>query len=333
MNERARLNTGYLCNYKCEFCYYKTKLTKRDSLDKIKKRINDIQKYGISQIDLSGGESSFEPNWFNILEYCKSKQMYISTLSNGSKFSNFEFIKKSNDYGLKEILFSLHGSNANIHDKITGVEGSFKRILQAIDNAKKLKMLVRINCTVYDLNHTFLGSEYVQLIKQLNPFEVNFITLNYDTDNANFRQIDYEKITKNIKICIDNIKEYIKYINVRYVPYCYMIGYEKYVVNYYQHIYDIYDWNLAIYNHEIDTSKVYTKNEKLLQSYEAAKLFRINGYVKDESCKCCKFFFICDGIEKQLQNNKFKPVQGKQIFDVNYYRTDFYETFNSNTNT
>ena len=331
MNERARINTGYLCNYGCEFCYYKTKLDQRDSLDLIKTRIDDVIKYGIKQVDLSGGESSIEPNFFNILDYCKEKELYVSTLSHGGKFSDFEFLKESKDRGLKEILFSLHGCNAEIHDDITKRKGSFEKIIKAIKNAKELDILVRINCTVYDKNHKYLENEYVKLLKELNPFEINFITLNYDTDNSDFKQINYSIITDSIKKCIDQI-QFIKYINVRYVPYCYMIGYEKYVVNYYQHIYDIFDWNLAIYNHNVDTSKVYTKDQKLRHSYDAAKHFRLNGYNKDANCKNCKNYFICDGIEKQLSNNNFYPVQGQKIYEVNYYRKGFYEVIDTNIN-
>lgn len=326
-NNRARLNTGFLCNYKCEFCYYKNKLTERDSLEKIKERIDDIKRYDIDEIDLSGGESSIEPNWFNILEYCKEKKFKnISTLSHGGKFYDFEFIKKSKEYGLNEILFSLHGATEEIHEKITGIKGSFNKIIQAIKNAKELGIITRINCTVYDLNYKLLENEYIVLIKDLRPIEVNFITLRYDTDNNYFRFNNYKEVTDSIKICIDNIKNDIKFINVRYTPYCYMIGYEKYVCNYYQHIYDIFDWNLAIYNHNINTYKKYTQKEKLQHQYDAAKNFRINCYFKKDECKNCKYFYICDGVEHQLKETELFPHNGEKIYDVNFYRKGFYET-------
>jgi radical SAM protein with 4Fe4S-binding SPASM domain len=326
MNERARLNTGFLCNYGCEFCYYKDRLTERDSLDVIKERVDDIYNYGIRQIDLSGGESSVEPNWFKILDYCREKEMTISTLTHGGKFCDYEFLKKSKEHGLTEILFSMHGSNPEVHDKITNRKRSFERIVQAIKNAHDLGIIVRLNCTVYDLNHEYLKDEYVELLKELKPFEINFICLNYDTDNGDFRQIDYNVITTSIKNCIDQIENVVPIINVRYVPYCYMEGYEKHVVNYYQHIYDIYDWNLAIYNHNIDTSKTYSKEEKIRQSMDAAKHFRMNAYNKSDDCKKCKHYFICDGIEKQLDNNPFKPQEGEKIYEINHYRKDFFET-------
>ena len=210
-NARARLDTGPLCNYRCEFCYYKEHLSERDSLDTVKQRVDYIWDYGIREIDLSGGESSIEPNWLPILDYCREKGFeHISCLSHGGKFCNMDFLKLSYEHGLREVLFSLHGSNAELHDRITDRKKSFERILQAIENCHELGIVVRVNCTVYDLNHHTLPNEYADLILKLKPLEVNFITLNYDTDNQDFRTNDYGAVTDSIKKCIDIIKRTIK---------------------------------------------------------------------------------------------------------------------------
>ncbi len=96
---RAKLDTGTLCNYKCTFCYYKDKLDICDSFEVIKERIDYLVKCGIKELDLSGGESSYHPDWFKILDYCTLNNLYISTISNGSMFSDYEFLKnqKSTD--------------------------------------------------------------------------------------------------------------------------------------------------------------------------------------------------------------------------------------------
>ena len=315
-NARARLDTGKFCNYNCEFCYYKKQLGERDDLSAIKERIDYIYDYGIVEIDLSGGESSVEPNWFNILDYCRNKGMkHISCLSHGGKFSNKDFLKKSKDHGLKEILFSLHGFTPEVHDSITDRVGSFNRIITAIENSHELGIIVRINCTVYDVNHKTIDHE---LLSKLKPEQINFILLNYDSDNSDFRKVDYKSLTDSIKVCIDNISDID--INVRYVPFCYMRGYEKHVVNYYQHIYDLRDWNLAIYNQELDASIKYTSKEKLRQAYSHAKERRISAYHKGKECLQCKDLFICDGVEREIKDTPLYPAPGAHITDVMYYK-------------
>ena len=324
-NERARLDTGPLCNYKCEFCYYKDQLSNRDPLEEILKRVDYIWDYGIRQIDLSGGESSVEPNWFKILDYCKSKGFTISTLSHGGKFANMEFLQKSVEHGLSEILFSLHGYDEPTHDRITGVKGSFTKILQAIDNANELGLTVRLNCTVYDVNYAGLSANYPRLVKHIQPLEVNFIALKYNLDNREFRSIEFSQITDAIKQTIDQIKDNVKYINVRFAPFCFMQGYEQYVCNTYQHVYDLYDWNRAVYNQRVDVTKSYTAEEKLKQSFAVASDDRIINYHKDESCRNCKHFYICDGIDKSLKGTELLPADGEKILEVNFYRKGFYD--------
>lgn len=319
--ERAKIFTGPLCNYKCTFCYYKNQLNNRESLSEIKKQIDLAYNYGIKSIDFSGGESSVEPIWFDLLKYSKDKFKYLSCLSHGGKFSDKEFLIKSKSLGLKEILFSLHGSTAAVHDKITQKEGSFNNILKAISNANDLGILVRINCTISIDNYKYINTN---LIKELKPFQFNFIIVNYFSDNtiSNTNRIDYKTITPYIHTYIDNLKDTIQYINVRYVPFCFMEGYEKYVIDYMQLPYDLYDWNIAFYHNSIRLA-INNKNyeEKLDDLWQAAKHHRIKSYNKPLECLKCKYFYICDGMEKSL-NEPIYPKIGEKITNPLYYCRD-----------
>lgn len=319
---RARLNTGTFCNYDCEFCYYQGELHIKTGFEKIKQRADILYQYGISEVDLSGGESSIHKNWFDILKYCNDKFTNISTLTNGWAFADENFLKKSKEHGLKEILFSLHGFNEQVHDEIVRRRGAWKKIIQAIENAHKNDIVVRINCTVYQKNYEGL-LQYHEIIKQVTPLEVNFLTLNYWTNNRYANPIDYNTVCEYIKQCIDKIEPHVKYINVRYTPYCYMKGYEKYVCGHYHHIYDIYDWNKEIHEYDIDVTKKYSEKEKINMAYAEAERARIFEYKKPEECFNCKYFYICDGIEKQVTCD-VNPVSGTKITDINHYRGNFY---------
>ena len=305
INNRAKLDTGKLCNYSCDFCYYKNHLMERDSLETIFKRVDYILNYGIDEIDLSGGESSIEPNWFKILEYCSGKFKRISCLSHGGKFSNLEFIKKSYNLGLREILFSVHGTDADTHDKIVGKQGAFANIIKAIQNAHTLGIEVRINTTLCNLNYDKIDTG---ILLSLQPSQINFIALNYWRDNKDGSLINYEDVCKHLKSYIDDLNQIE--VNARYFPLCYMDGYEKYVKGHYQHIYDLKDWNKAIYNETLDTTIQYTQYEKINQCFEEAERIRINSYYKSMKCVKCKYFFVCDGIENELKDH-VKPIMAR----------------------
>ena len=326
-NNRAKLDTGLHCNYNCEFCYYLGDLDKKTEWEVIKKRIDKLYEYGITEVDLSGGESAIHRDWFKILDYCNEKFEHISCLTNGSAFANEKFLLKSKEHGLKEILFSLHGCDAKSHEDIVRIPGSWKKILKAIDLCKQHNITVRLNCTVYQRNYKSLV-KYGDVVNKIKPLMVNFLTLNYWCNNKDFEPIDYVKVTDKIKQCIDKIKPNVKYINVRYTPFCFMQGYEKHVCNQIQHVYDVYDWNKEIYDYDLDTTRDYNTQEKIDLGYKKAISDRIADYKKPKECIKCKFFHICDGVENQVSTDLI-PVDGEKITNVNHYRKTFYETYAS----
>jgi MoaA/NifB/PqqE/SkfB family radical SAM enzyme len=322
LNNRAKLDTGTHCNYRCEFCYYKTQLNEVTEFETIKKRIDYLVDCGISEADLSGGESSIHKAWFDILDYCKSKGLRVSTLSNGYKFANKQFLQQSKEHGLEEILFSVHGYDTESHNTLVGHRRGFENIKHAIKNAHELGIVVRVNCTVTHKNYKNLPTQFVELMQELTPFEVNFLTLNYWDDAGVQETINYSEVTPYIHRAIDSLNDFVEIINVRYTPYCFMKGYEQYVCNYYQHIYDIYDWNIAVYDGDISPDLY--KQDPYKAMYRAAEIKRNRSYYKTRACTGCKHYYICDGIENQIKDPAITPEAGEKITQVNHYRRGWY---------
>jgi len=312
-NKRGKLDTGTHCNYRCGFCYYFNKLDQVTELDVIKQRIDYLAACGMTEADLSGGESSIHKNWFEILDYCVEKGLGVSCLSNGSRFSDIEFLRKSKEHGLTEILFSLHGYDDESHNKIVGVKAGWRKILQAIQNANELGIKVRINCTVTRDNYAEVDGKFVDVLRQFKIDQLNFLTLNYWDDASSQVALDYKLSTDHIKTAIDKI-DFIPDIRVRYTPFCYMKGYEKHVYGYYQHIYDLTDWNIAVYDQRIRPEE-YVGNE-LKQLYESAKRQRNATYKKNKECLNCKYYFVCDGYEKNFEHLNVYPEAGDKICQV-----------------
>jgi len=238
------------------------------------------------------------------------------------------FLKKSQEHGLTEILFSLHGFDDESHNKAVGTKFAYKRILQAIRNANILGIKVRINCTVTYDNYQDLD-RFACTIAEFDIFEVNFLPLNYWDDASGSEVVDYNVISPYIKETIDTLKSTC-IVNVRYIPFCFMVGYEEHVCDTYQHIYDIYDWNIAMYDDLTDPQEY--KQNKTKVMFDVAKKNIDHAYYKKSECVNCKFFNICDGIEKQLDIDLY-PQQGKKITDVNFYRKEFYKTQHTDTHT
>jgi len=281
----------------------------------------------MEEIDLSGGESSIHQNWFEILDYCREIGFKnISTLSNGATFANKDFLLKSKEHGLSEILFSLHGHNEESHEKIVGRKNSFQKILQAIQWSQELGIKVRLNCTVTSFNVGALV-DYAKLVNSIFPSQLNFLPLNYWDAAGDRPPENYETLSTGIKKAIDLLNSAIE-INVRYIPYCFMQGYEKYVVGTYQHIFDKGDWNIIGY--DVDQwERPYEGAPTIEEYFESARKKRLLTYHKNSDCFSCQFFNICDGVEHKLVSlQTLYPVaasDGKKIKDVLFFRRPYYQ--------
>lgn len=316
MNRRAKLDTGKECNYKCSFCYYRNQLDEVDSFEVIKERIDYLAECGFNEIDLSGGESSIHENFLEIIRYAKSKNLSISMLSNGSKFDNINFLKESQEAGLEEILFSLHGYKHE-HDKIVHVSGAYDKLIKSIQNCKVLGINVRINTTITQLFKS--TDEMIQVYKEIDPFELNILTLNEFADAKTY--FPYSKSIPIVKNLLNGLTDHIQLINVRYTPFCMLKGYEKHVCNTLQHIYDIYDWNVVSYGMNVEPSKVLTDP---LEYKNVSIQRRTKYYHKDTECMSCSHFKICDGVENNAKNYLLEPYKGDKIDNINHYREGFY---------
>ena len=320
---RSKVDTGYKCNLKCNFCYTLKNIhdDPKPFLD-ICKILDKLKASGIKEVEFSGGEPTIHPNWFELLEYANNIFKHVSVVTNGTKLYKEDFLLTSKELGLKEILFSLHGWDDTSHDHKVGRK-SFYKIINAIDLAKKHGLIVRINCV---LDNTFNPTQYARLINQIKPKQVNFLPLNYWSDAKNISKLDYTRASEHIKICIDAIKLRNDYtdINVRYIPFCFMEGYEKYCVGTYQHIFDKTDWNIITYNGR-ENSETFLTDELIItkeEMFKKAKINRFNTYIKPPSCTDCSMMYVCDGIEKELveQTNKLVPKFGAKIKDINFFK-------------
>lgn len=350
LTKRVKIWTGHGCNLRCRFCYYLdfVKL-KNPSFKKVKEQLDVAKKQGIVAVDFSGGEPTIRPDFIDLVRHAKKLGFKtICTLTNGIVLANKEYAKKAVEAGLNEVLFSVHGCDAKNHDWLTQFPGAFKRIMMAIDNLKELGVPFRANVTVTSGNYKFLD-KHVKIFLKKKPFQVNFIVFNDwcgAKKVARELSVKYSVAAPRLKKAIDNLKKKIKYINVRYIPFCFMRGYEKYVCDHQQKLYDLYEWYPPLrscfeYEHFMWYIGILNKLTKLPLINNLIKFgFRLTEnpiellniaryYRKSKSCRNCKYGKICDGLEKTYAQiigfKELRPEKGKKIQNPMFYRKDFYK--------
>jgi MoaA/NifB/PqqE/SkfB family radical SAM enzyme len=297
--KRAWIFIGTFCNIKCRFCYYKNDLTKIIDFENIKFQIDMAKRLKMASVDISGGEPTIYPNYFEILEYSTKLFGSVSILSNGVKLSNEDFLKKSIDFGLNEVLFSLHGTEY-VHNTVVNSK-TFGKILKAIELCKKHNLIIRINHTLTTESINDIEN-YIKLINDIKPLQLNFIPENNWCDNNQF--VERNKNIYKLNNYLDLIDNHIE-VNIRYVPYCLINEkYHKNVKTLYGHIFDLRDWSIFYsyyrYNNFKDLPDEHLIDDKFIYYRSIERIIdkRINTYKRETKCYSCPYYLECDGFHK-----------------------------------
>lgn len=144
------------------------------SLSELKDIVDQAKSLGVTQISLSGGEPLTYSYILDICKYIADLDIDIFLYTSGNTIDESNYISPiSTDYflklknaGVKEVVFSMHGSNPQIHDKITRTKGSFVNLLESIKNSKTVKLKADVHFVPVKANFRDLPS-IISLINSL----------------------------------------------------------------------------------------------------------------------------------------------------------------------
>jgi len=125
---------SYNCNYLCECCYAKSELNKNREMqiDEAKKSIDFMSELGINTFTILGGEPLLYKGINEIIEYSSNSNIGTWIVTNGAKLVDSNIGNELKDSGLSGGCISFFSTDSNIHDKISGVNGSFAKGIEAV---------------------------------------------------------------------------------------------------------------------------------------------------------------------------------------------------------
>ncbi len=137
----AVLEITQSCDLGCNICYANSKDDKKYlSLDKIKKMVDTTVKNEGTQdvLQISGGEPTLHPDFFEILDYCKKSSIrHLMVNTNGVKLCDEEFVKKLSKYKTAfEIYLQFDSLNAESLINLRGKDLTEVR-KKALENLNK----------------------------------------------------------------------------------------------------------------------------------------------------------------------------------------------------
>lgn len=127
----VNLEVTPVCNHNCEFCLAESDCKlKHPPLSRILRIVDEIDKAGVFEIRLFGGEFFSFPKWAEVARYAHAKGMFLTFVSNGTLITRktVEILKECE---VKGGAISIHGPK-EVHEKITKIPGSYDRALRGL---------------------------------------------------------------------------------------------------------------------------------------------------------------------------------------------------------
>lgn len=143
------------CNLRCVHCYC-TFSEVRDALSTrdVFRIIDDLHDAGTLGLVLTGGEIFVRRDIGDILSYLQERHFIIRINTNATLLKPPILPLVADLTNIYRIHVSLYSANAEVHDAVTKVKGSFEKTLANLRALKDAGQDVRINCSVLRTNAT-----------------------------------------------------------------------------------------------------------------------------------------------------------------------------------
>jgi His-Xaa-Ser system radical SAM maturase HxsC len=173
------------CNLKCLMCPQPYEEDKENLVLKNLNLIDMMDKKSTTNLAITGGEPTLlGDGLITILDACKKRlpQTRITLLTNGTKLSDIEYVKKIALINHPMLFFAipLYSDVDLIHDEIVGVRGSFYKAIKGMYNLALLKQNLEIRTVIIKSNYERLENFAEYIYKNL-PFSNHIALMGMET--------------------------------------------------------------------------------------------------------------------------------------------------------
>ncbi len=149
----VKVELTYKCALNCLHCSSEGSMDQDEviSLDEMKQIVDSAYDMGVKKISLSGGEPFLWESLSSLLSYNKFNKFDVRIYTSGTT-DNFKKIVSKINHNNLSFIFSLFGAQADAHDKITGIEGSFNKTIESVTACQK-RFVTEIHFVPLSLNY------------------------------------------------------------------------------------------------------------------------------------------------------------------------------------
>ena len=144
MGKTLSIETGIRCSNRCSFCYQLGWRAGEEelvdpTLESLVGKLKWGREHGYDSVGFSGGEPTVRKDFPDLVR--KAVELgygRVSLTTNGRRFADREFAAALLEAGVDSIGWSLHGPDAETHDRLVGRKGAFEQAVQGMKNVGEL---------------------------------------------------------------------------------------------------------------------------------------------------------------------------------------------------
>jgi len=141
---KVHLDITWRCHLRCIHCYLPQRQGEELSNSEIASLLENLAGLGSLFLLLSGGEVLLRSDFFEILALARRLHFAVFVKTSGTML-NEAAARRLAELHVKRVDVSIYSERPEVHDRITGLEGSFARAVGAIRRLRANGVKVRIN--------------------------------------------------------------------------------------------------------------------------------------------------------------------------------------------
>lgn len=193
----ARCELTYNCNLRCIHCYVVDNKDRVElTTEEWKRVIDSLAKIGCLYLTLTGGEIFTRKDFFEIARYARAKNFALKLFTNGTLITP-KLVGMIKELLPLSIEISLYGKKKT-HERITKVNGSYERTIEAVCLLREKKIRVYLKSVVTRDNVDEI-IEVKRIAEKLGVFWRGYTTLITPKDNGNRTPLKYKATTPQLK--------------------------------------------------------------------------------------------------------------------------------------
>ena len=209
----------YNCSEQCVHCYNEGATRNNEeishrgdrielTLDDYKRVIDQLYEQGLFKACISGGDPFSKNIAWDIIDYLYHKGIAFDVFTNGQRI--VDKVEKLADYFPRSVDVSIYSSNAEVHDYITRIKGSWSRSVSVIKQLSALAVPMNVKCCIMQPNlKSYRGvADIAKKYGAVPQFEVS-ITDSIEGDKCASRNLRLTPKQLDIVLQDDNVPLYV----------------------------------------------------------------------------------------------------------------------------